>query len=68
MAAETVSVGCWGLMQKGTCILGRDPVDRLLSAYEFALEVAVRGLRPNRRPPDPKKVPRGQPVSPHCAG
>ena len=45
--------------------IGRDPVDRLLSAYEFALEVAVRGLRPNRRPADPKKVPHAQPAPPH---
>lgn len=40
-------------------------MDRLLSAYEFALEVAVRGLRLNRRPPDPKKVPHAQPAPPH---
>lgn len=40
-------------------------MDRLLSAYEFALEVAVRGLRPNRRPPDPKKVPHAQHAPPH---
>lgn len=32
-------------------------MDRVLSAYEFALEVAVRGVRlPSRRAPDPKKA------------
>ena len=40
-------------------------MDRVLSAYEFALEVAVRGLRPNRRPSDPKKVPHAQRAPPH---
>ncbi|KAK9823003.1 hypothetical protein WJX81_005071 [Elliptochloris bilobata] len=35
----------------------RSPVERVLSAYEFALEVAVRGVRlPGRKPPNPRKV------------
>ena len=35
----------------------RDPVDRVLSAYEFAVEVAARVLnRPKDYKPDPTKV------------
>jgi hypothetical protein len=35
----------------------RDPVDRVLSAYEFAVEVAARVLnRPKDYKPDPSKV------------
>ena len=55
--AQKLPVECGEPTPNKICVFGRDPVDRLLSAYEFALEVAVRGLRPNRRPPDPKKVP-----------
>jgi hypothetical protein len=43
---------------------GRDPVDRVLSAYEFALEVAVRAVRiPQSRPPDSKKARAARPAA-----
>ena len=34
----------------------RDPVDRVLSIYEFAVEVAARQLHPNATQPDPDKM------------
>ncbi|KAL3153929.1 hypothetical protein ABBQ32_013491 [Trebouxia sp. C0010 RCD-2024] len=34
----------------------RDPVDRVLSMYEFAVEVAARQLHPNTTQPDPNKM------------
>lgn len=34
----------------------RDPVDRVLSMYEFAVEVAARHLHPNSTEPEPGKM------------